>query len=616
MKRTAWIAIAVFAASTTIMKPQNRVPADPRASGSLQGTITRAGTSEPIAGADIQLSVNTGGPLMNSEQARSLLESASHGWVFPQETMRLVVEVLSNPSSGAPAAPQVKSFRSKSDSEGRFSFDNVPEGEVTGIVQAQGFFGPPVNGVSWPFAYGSAVVAAHQTSEMKISMIPGAAISGRVTDLSGKPLVNASVGIYRESYNFGRPVLEFVSSKTTDDRGGYRLFALPPGEYLLTAAPRPASRRLDPAERNPVPLLTFYPAATEPSHAIPIAVKGGEELSGISVQVQSAVGTRVSGKVTSVLPLSSGFSEFDAIVILTPHGGAVPPVSSGNEIQDANPEDGSFQFFNVPPGIYDLIARQFVDRGWGPEGTPGGKDEAWIFGRTTIEVSQDSVENVAIVVTPGVDVKGRVLVDGSPSSPALRLSLLSDDNSIRSFDSETSESYDEISRYSPRIEADGTFLIPVVPPGRYRIQPVLALPRGAYVADIRQNGISVYDNGLVVDTREPGPLEVIVNTGGGMVEGTVRSADGKPAAQGVTVVLVPSEIRRQNPNLYLTARTDKSGAFKWDSIPPGHYQIFAWENVLSGAFMNPEFLARFQNAGTSVTVLSNLTSRAEVRVIP
>jgi len=99
MKSSAWIAIAVFAASTAVIKSQNRVPADPRATGSLHGTITRAGTSEPIAGADIQLSVNTGGPVMNSEQARSLLESASHGWVFPQETIRLAAEVFSNPGS-------------------------------------------------------------------------------------------------------------------------------------------------------------------------------------------------------------------------------------------------------------------------------------------------------------------------------------------------------------------------------------------------------------------------------------------------------------------------------------------------------------------------------------
>jgi hypothetical protein len=56
------------------------------------------------------------------------------------------------------------------------------------------------------------------------------------------------------------------------------------------------------------------------------------------------------------------------------------------------------------------------------------------------------------------------------------------------------------------------------------------------------------------------PIEVMVNTNAGSIQGTVMGPDQKPVPS-TLVVLVPPENRRQNPVLYKTARSDPQGRF-------------------------------------------------------
>src|SRR5205085_11896323 len=106
--------------------------------------------------------------------------------------------------------------------------------------------------------------------------------------------------------------------------------------------------------------------------------------------------------------------------------------------------------------------------------------------------------------------------------------------------------------------AGGQAVLPAITTPPVSATPLLA---NAYLADIRQDGVSIYDNGLVVGVQSAHPLEVIVKTDGGSIEGKVIGPDRKATAAGLTVVLVPPESRRQNSELYKTARTDDDGHF-------------------------------------------------------
>jgi hypothetical protein len=201
------------------------------------------------------------------------------------------------------------------------------------------------------------------------------------------------------------------------------------------------------------------------------------------------------------------------------------------------------------------------------------------------------------------------------------------------------------------VGSDGSFTIPAVPEGQYRIQvafappsptstrqvanrsidpfapdptppqslvsvPLAGAPLGssAYVADILQNGMTVYNTGISVGTQAFDPLDVRVRTDGGSVEGIV--VDGKlvPFA-GATVVLTPMAQNRQNPALYRVAISDETGRFVMSAIRPGDYKLLAWDSITPGAYMNAEILSNYVEKEYPVTVAANIRVQTKITVI-
>jgi hypothetical protein len=307
--------------------------------------------------------------------------------------------------------------------------------------------------------------------------------------------------------------------------------------------------------------------------------------------------------------------------------------------------DGTFEIFNVMPGSYELIAHFPIEpyRGWGPNNPPSSAFGPWAFGRASVEVGNANVENVAVVIRYGNDLNGRLIVDGKPMAANVRISVQADAEVLGSSDIPTAGTFRQIGSFQAPINEDGTFTIPLVPEGHYRFQiaiggyappagrgargargqvdaaavpslPLLALPNTAFLADIRQGGVSVFDDGITLGDQAPAPIEVLVNTNAGSVEGTVTAVAPKTAS--ATVVLVPPEHRRQNTALYRTARSDPQGRFIVSNVPPGAYTVFAWESVSDGAFQNAEFLSRFVGRGVNINVTAGNRTNANVNLIP
>jgi hypothetical protein len=52
------------------------------------------------------------------------------------------------------------------------------------------------------------------------------------------------------------------------------------------------------------------------------------------------------------------------------------------------------------------------------------------------------------------------------------------------------------------------------------------------------------------------------------------------------------------------------------SIAPGGYKLFAWEDVESGEYQEPEFLKRFETLGHSVGIREGRRESAQLKLIP
>ena len=149
------------------------------------------------------------------------------------------VEVELRLRDDADAAPRV----AVSDRQGEFRFLDVPPGSYRLLALRDGFtlgeYGQRrPNGSGVPVR----IVAGQSVSGITLSMVCGGAISGRITDNNGKLIGRANVSAVRLTTVNGMPVLTTFQSTITDDRGEYRLFWLPPGEYyvcLLYTSPSP-----------------------------------------------------------------------------------------------------------------------------------------------------------------------------------------------------------------------------------------------------------------------------------------------------------------------------------------------------------------------------------------
>jgi hypothetical protein len=441
-------------------------------------------------------------------------------------------------------------------------------------------------------------------------MIPGAIIGGRIFDANGQLMSNASVQVLTVAYAFGHAVLAPLVSKVTDDRGEYRLFWVPPGDYYIAVTPRPVAPSPGvPAATSLV--KTFYPGVNDVAEARMISIRGGEDMGGMNIGIRSPRSFKISGQVSSLIPPPApqlGAPGVNAAVLLLVNRDEVAPddVTAGRQVGTVPllPASGQFEIANILPGSYDLFARV-------PDPAAqvaGGQPLAW--GRVRFDVRDMDINNLAITVSPSVEVKGTVTAPGGAKPGAsMRVQLLPDDASIKV------PAYQAVLTRSALVSPEGNFSVPAVPEGRFRVTAVAGLPADLYLADVRANAMSVFDSGFDVSTRLNSLIEVVLGSGAGTVDGIVRDGPTK-VFPNATVALIPEGKRRQNRALYFSAASDASGRFTIRGVPPGDYKLFAWESIPTFAYQNSAFIAKHEERGRAVHVGQGGTASAELQIIP
>jgi hypothetical protein len=590
--------------------------------GSIQGIVSRAGNAEPLSGAQVTLQ---GGAVDPQAMQILLNTAASQGLVVtptPGATPAELLQSLSNvavargiPLTVANLQTQLASLSGKTppttttDRDGRYSFKDVAPGSYAVRVVKDGFFGKAEGGIPQPSAAVDVIVAGKETKEGNVSMIPGAIIGGRVFDANGQLMSNATVQVLTVAYAFNHPLIAPMVSKVTDDRGEFRLFWVPPGDYYLAVTPRP------PTPTPGVPAATsvaktFYPGVPTVSEARMVSIRGGEDMNGMDIAIRPGKTYKVSGQVSSLIPppptqLGAPGVNGAALLLMNrdrnvPDDAATPPVGAVPLL----PSVGNFEISNIPPGNYDLFARVADPAAQ----VAGGLPVAW--GRVRLDVRDTDVNNVAIIVPPNVDVKGTVTAAGGAKLPAsLRVQILPDDASVKI------AAYRAIFNRSALVSPEGTFSVVAVPEGHYRVATLGGLPPDMYVADVRHNAGSVFDSGFDVNTKISGLVEIVLSGGAGTVTGVVQDGPTK-VFPGATVVLVPEARRRDNQALYVAGTSDASGKFTLRGVAPGDYKVFAWESIPTFAYQNAAFIAKHEERGKLVHVGPAGTASAEVTVIP
>jgi hypothetical protein len=374
------------------------------------------------------------------------------------------------------------------DAKGRFVFTELPPSDAYTISARRGGYFTGAYGANHGETTGARIVLADGQwfNKADLRMWPTGAVSGRVLDEYGDPVVGAYVRVLRHLLIGGRMHLGAGVPVTTDDRGVYRIAGLDPGKYLVCVPSVQASVPfsagltneqaidLDAANRlvvgrYPVPpsgeTQRIYPTACHPEstpimQATPVTVVFGADNAGIDIRLRATQATRVTGRVEGVIDAAPGLT-------LRLISAGSEDLGQGSETATALVAgDGTFTFLGVPPGSYVIEARddsaEFMyatesgtprystlpapprpaATGWGwsskdiPSGPPrsalrtytvGARAPVW--GRATVVVDGREVGGVVLSLHPTITLTGQVIFDGAadrPSRPPLMVAESTD----------------------------------------------------------------------------------------------------------------------------------------------------------------------------------------------
>jgi protocatechuate 3,4-dioxygenase beta subunit len=473
--------------------------------------------------------------------------------------------------------------------DGHFEMKGIEPGSYRLYVTRVGFVDEEY-GRRKPDASG-AVLTLHAGQELKdlqFRLIPSAVISGKIYDDDGEPLPNAMVDAVRQVYSEGkRTRTSAAMSSWTNDLGEYRLFGLAPGRYFLCSVYPHWNRGSEDEPKdaqNEGYAKLYYPGTPDTAKAGPITIKAGEEASSIDILMRKVPVHQIRGKVYNQISHKPGVG----VNILL-----VPTTNNGEwnfwAPTTVQKPDGSFVLQEVLPGSYTLASFWFDD---GIE----------YMNRQAVDVGNADVEGIAVTVVPGSNISGRIVWEGQPALEKDELTV-------------TPQAVDVPLgiRGQSRVGRDNLFTLKGLGEGTYRAA-VMGMTKDCYIKDMRFGESSVLKDGFTVSRGEPGTLEIVVNSRGARVKGTVMDSDGLPLA-GVSVVLVPELAQRENYPRYKKESTDQYGNFDLRGIAPGDYKLFSWVEVEADAWQDPEFLKQFEEKGQRITLQDGDHSTVKVTAI-
>ena len=473
--------------------------------------------------------------------------------------------------------------------DGTFVFDGLPAGRYTVAATKDGYVSMNYGAMRSGRPGTAIAIAPGEARRVTLRLPRGAVITGTVVGVDGTPMHGVLLTALRYRYvgltGERRALPEGISAGPSDDRGAYRIFGLPPGDYAIMAQTRHigpmqatdlrtvSQDRLSKRMVSLVP--SYHPATADIGRATRVTVAAGEERGGIDLQMQYVSTATVSGVAQVIADVHTYVSLIRTGEIFGPDG------SRGAHAG----ENGRFSFAGIAPGQYSVVARSH---------SPSGN----LWGKVDIVVDGEDVPNLAIAMQPTLKVSGRIVFEGARTPPPLT-GLRVRDFAVTNLGN-TGMPLPEVT-----VEAGNRFSIADITPGEYRILrpdiPGMRTPVGGWwLKSIVANGRELLDARF--DIRESADDAVATFTDqASEISGRVTDAQQAPlAAQAVLVFSSDTSSWFFNSRRIVLVRTDADGRYVVRNLPPGEYRIAVTTELEQGEWFDPDLLARLP--GTTFTI--------------
>jgi len=462
------------------------------------------------------------------------------------------------------------------DEDGNFKFTGLaPRVYSLRAASAKGYVQRPVS-VSERLDGGYHRVGASVT----ITMIKGGAITGRVTNAIGEPLISMQVNAMMVRDAEGNPVRSGGSRlRFTDDRGVYRIYGLAPGTYFVFTL-----NSISGYTPYDLDAPTYHPSSTRET-ATEVTITNGGEASGVDIRYRGDTGHVVSGTVSGGAELSSPYAYYGISISLT-------NVTSGAYLRDSsivrrNDGTAGFAINGVTDGEYEIAARFGSDN----------DKESFASTPRRIVVRGADVGGVELKLLPLGSIAGKFMLETTPAvCETKRKWSLEETLLTLRYESKPAGSASALSRFVVNglnergeftvynLEANRYFLEPRLPNGNWYVKAIAtpaatstpagakgAATRNSAPADVARSGIALKAGEKIAD------VTVTIADGAAAVSGKVASAkEGLRLPARLRVHLVPAEAGAASDALrYAEAFARSDGSFSLSNVAPGEYWLVA-----------------------------------------
>lgn len=495
------------------------------------------------------------------------------------------------------------------DDDGNFEFTNLAPASYAISASTPGYVAPLPEDSEESKAEGAPRRALYQIGDTaNITLVKGGVITGKVASATGEALTGVTINVIRTG-NLNGEADELGAARgfgrvwRTDDRGEYRVYGLVPGTYIVQAG-QLGQGRGGPGGGGPgAPLSaysqdapTYYPSSSRDA-AMPLVVRGGEELTGIDIRYRAEKGRTIGGKVTiaqagkAANPQPQGFNNPGMAEIRLTLAGTDTIVATTMQPlrnQLANQSSIGFALYAIPDGEYDITARL----------NSGATESDSVSETRRVSVHGMDVGGILLPVSPLASISGKLLLEKATANSAAACF-----SSRRSFIEETllTAQRDEPIRTNQRSTSqrsipttNGDFLIRNLEAGRWRLSArlpddnwyvramssatptavaVVRKPANAATAAAPTNLANLARNGANLK-----PSEKLTNVIITVAEGAagLKGSLPDPAKSKLQIHLIPAEKENADEVLrYSQTTLTGEGIFQFKHIAPGRYFVLA-----------------------------------------
>jgi len=535
------------------------------------------------------------------------------------------------------------------DDAGRFVFKNLAADRYRITAYKDPYLATPY-GARRVGGLGTEIsIAAGQQASIAIAMARGAVLSGTVYDAAGRPAPGVTLSPMRYTYDAGTgtPTLRRTGrgDSRTDDRGAYRFWSLEPGQYVVMAqAPLPAGGRGGPAAsevrrmtaedmQRALALLTspsalppggsaspiaalppgepvtyapvFHPSVTDLSQASSLRVQAGEERTGIDLILRRVATASVRGTLSGL----GGADPRAFSITVTPGGvdaellGTLFQAVPGTTRPDNN---GGFVIAGLAPGQYTITAKPNAQA----LGVAATDPLALTWASADVTAVEGGNHNVVLELKPSIRIAGRLAFEGTAPKPASAAGL-----TFRLLPRGSGGNIGAIP--SITVSADGTFTVPSISPGRYRLLTMAPIPAQLapyHLTNAVANGRDALDFGLEV-RGESIDWVLTMRDRSSSIEGTLQSAAGI-AAPDYSIVIFTTDSNYWVPGArrVIAVRPATDGAYASGMLPPGDYFIAALTDVEPGEWNNRAFLEQLVPGAIKISLADGQKLIQDIRL--